>query len=96
MSAPVPPIENLIAYILNRRAELNLTHVVDPFLRAPVTQGLTYLRLHGIGGARHVYTDEQLAALARMVPPDDICYVMFNNLPRVGDARRFRLSASRR
>src|SRR6185436_15653169 len=34
-------------------AELDLTHVVDPFLRASVTSGLAYWRLHGIGSHQH-------------------------------------------
>jgi uncharacterized protein YecE (DUF72 family) len=45
------------------------------------------LRLHGVTGARHVYTDEELRRLADMTPPD--AYVLFNNIPRVNDAKRF-------
>lgn len=69
--------------------ELQLIYVVDPFVDAvrPTSAGPAYLRLHGIGGARHVYTDEELARLARITPPG--ASVLFNNLPRVGDARRF-------
>jgi uncharacterized protein YecE (DUF72 family) len=47
----------------------------------------TYFRLHGITGARHVYTDGELRRLASMTPPG--AYVMFNNIPRVRDAKRF-------
>ncbi len=71
--------------------ELRLVHVVDPFVGPTVTPDETYLRLHGISGARHVYTDGELERLADVLPSDASgpAYVMFNNLPRVGDARRF-------
>lgn len=69
--------------------ELELIYVVDPFVDAIRTTpaGPAYLRLHGISGARHVYTDEELERLADVTPPG--AYVLFNNLPRVGDAQRF-------
>lgn len=72
--------------------ELDLVHVVDPFVTTTVTPEEPYLRLHGISGARHVYTDVELERLAQMLPPsgDASAYVLFNNLPRVQDARRFR------
>ena len=67
---------------------LGLVYVVDPFVDViRSTGGPVYLRLHGVSGARHVYTDEELGRLARMLPPD--AYVLFNNIPRVKDARRF-------
>jgi uncharacterized protein YecE (DUF72 family) len=74
--------------------DLALVHVVDPFVVAPEPGRCVYWRLHGIGGARHSYTDEQLTALHRMlldVAPEEPAYVMFNNLPRVSDAKRFKL-----
>jgi len=68
--------------------ELGLVYVVDPFVDAVhATAGPAYLRLHGITGARHVYTDEELRRLAAMTPPD--AHVLFNNIPRVNDAKRF-------
>ncbi len=73
--------------------DLRLVHVVDPFVSETVTPKQTYFRLHGISGARHVYSDEELDRLAAMLPTgavDAPPYVLFNNLPRVGDARRFR------
>lgn len=70
-------------------AELELIHVVDPFVTRAVTRGLTYYRLHGTTGARHVYSDGELRALAKMIPAGGECYVMFNNMPRVEDSRRF-------
>ena len=66
-----------------------LVHVVDPFVNATVTTGVTYFRLHGITGSRHVYTDAELARLRDMVPATGETYVMFNNIPRAADARRF-------
>jgi uncharacterized protein YecE (DUF72 family) len=69
--------------------ELELTHVVDPFLRRSVTGGLTYWRLHGRGSHYASYTDAELATLKADLPPVGETYAMFNNIPRVGDARRF-------
>jgi uncharacterized protein YecE (DUF72 family) len=71
--------------------ELNLVHTVDPFLRDSVTPETTYWRLHGIGSHYRPYTDDELRALAARVPADAReTYVMFNNIPRVGDAKRFK------
>ena len=72
--------------------ELGLVHVVDPLVHATVTPEQTYFRLHGTTGARHVHTDEELRRVLGLLPvaPEVAPYVMFNNLPRVGDARRFR------
>lgn len=72
--------------------ELDLVHVIDPFVTAPDPAQPVYWRLHGIAGPRSSYSDAQLQQLGEMLsavnnpaPP----YVMFNNLPRIGDARRF-------
>ena len=72
--------------------DLELVHVVDPFVAATVTPEQTYLRLHGTTGARHVYRDDELERLAEGLPRTGLApaYVLFNNLPRVEDARRFR------
>ena len=70
--------------------ESGLVHVVDPFVNETVTRGVTYYRLHGITGSRHVYTDEELARLRDMISKTGETYVMFNNIPRAEDARRFR------
>ena len=77
--------------------DLDLVHVVDPFVSTTVTPEQTYLRLHGITGARHVYTEAELDQLAGMLPetPAHPAYVLFNNLPRVEDARRFRAILAR-
>jgi uncharacterized protein YecE (DUF72 family) len=72
--------------------DLDLVHVVDPFVTPPCAGGAVYWRLHGIGSARHSYTDPELQRLRRMLldaEPSDAAYVLFNNLPRVVDAKRF-------
>jgi uncharacterized protein YecE (DUF72 family) len=69
--------------------ELDLVHTVDPFLRDTVTPELVYWRLHGIGSHYRPYTDEELRTLASRVPAHGNAYVMFNNIPRVADARKF-------
>ena len=78
--------------------ELGVVHVVDPFVVRPQPGRAVYWRLHGIGGPRHSYTDEQLRVLHHMlteVAPTEPAYVMFNNLPRVADAKRFQLLVTR-
>lgn len=72
--------------------DLDLVHVVDPFVTPPEPGVAVYWRLHGIGGARHSYTDaelQRLLPLLRGSGTEEPAYVMFNNLPRVGDAKRF-------
>ena len=72
--------------------DLDLVHVVDPFVTAPEPGHPVYWRLHGISGPRHSYADPQLEQLRTMLDRaagPDPSYVMFNNLPRVGDAKRF-------
>jgi uncharacterized protein YecE (DUF72 family) len=71
--------------------DLGLVHVVDPFVTGTVTPEQTYYRLHGVTGARHVYTDDELRELRAMLPEQaERPYVLFNNIPRVLDAERFR------
>jgi uncharacterized protein YecE (DUF72 family) len=82
---PWPP--ELIAELC---AELDLVHVVDPFVGETVTPEQTYYRLHGVTGPRHVYTDDELRRLAGMLPASGTAYVLFNNIPRVVDSERFR------
>jgi uncharacterized protein YecE (DUF72 family) len=80
------------ALALSLCRELNLVHVVDPFVTPPEPAHPVYWRLHGTSGPRHVYSDtelRQLSAMLRDVNLGDPAYVMFNNLPRVADARRF-------
>jgi uncharacterized protein YecE (DUF72 family) len=69
--------------------DLDLVHVVDPMVTETVTPEQTYYRLHGTTGSRHVHTDDELRTLRDLVRDRPTPYVMFNNLPRVGDAQRF-------
>jgi len=70
--------------------ELDLVHVVDPFVNRTTTPELTYWRLHGLGDSRRPYTDEELRELPTMIDPSArTTYVMFNELPRISDSRRF-------
>ena len=68
-------------------AELSLIHTVDPFVRPSLTPALLYWRLHGQKSHYASYSDEELVQLRQWVGPET--YVMFNNIPRVGDAQRF-------
>ena len=74
-------------------SELSLVHVVDPFVNKP-TSAEIYWRLHGQGNAYASYTDEELAQLREWAAADPEAYLMFNNIPRVGDAARFRALAA--
>jgi uncharacterized protein YecE (DUF72 family) len=68
--------------------DLALVHAVDPFSARPLTDGLKYFRLHGIGGPRHRYHDDELARLADLVERGP-AWVLFNNVHMLEDARRF-------
>jgi uncharacterized protein YecE (DUF72 family) len=75
-------------------AENGLVHCVDPFDRAPVFGDVLYWRLHGRGGYRYRYTDEDLVALREMLRSHGGSgYVMFNNIYSKDDALRFRALA---
>ena len=72
--------------------ELDLVHVVDPFVTAPDPAEPVYWRLHGAAGPRSSYSDghlQQLGAMLDTISNEAPRYVMFNNIPRIGDARRF-------
>ncbi|HVF32997.1 MAG TPA: DUF72 domain-containing protein, partial [Acidimicrobiales bacterium] len=69
--------------------ELDLVHVVDPMLTETVTPERTYYRLHGTTGSRHVHSDQELLRLRDLIVDRPSPQVLFNNLPRVGDADRF-------
>lgn len=72
--------------------ELDLIHAVDPFVRPSLTPELLYWRLHGNRSHYANYTDDELLQILAWVSPhpDVDTYVMFNNIPRVADVRRFR------
>ena len=72
--------------------DLQLVHVVDPFV-SPADPGRSvYWRLHGPGSPRASYDRAKLLRLHRMLldaGPHETAYVLFNNLPRFDDAKRF-------
>ena len=70
--------------------DLGLVHAVDPFVRPSLTPELTYWRLHGNRSHYASYTDDELRQIRAWVRPAVETYVMFNNIPRVKDIRRFR------
>jgi uncharacterized protein YecE (DUF72 family) len=78
------------AMVVSLCRDLDLVHAVDPFIRPSLTPDLVYWRLHGNGSHYASYTDEELAQLQAWLPgrARDV-YVMFNNIPRAGDAKRF-------
>ncbi len=69
--------------------DLDLWHVVDPFVRPTVTPERCYYRLHGIGGWRYKYEEGELEELVSLLPDDRLSYVFFNNNEMTDDAMRF-------
>ena len=69
---------------------LNLWHVVDPFVRRSVTPAKCYFRLHGRNGWRYKYEEGELSELATMLPENKSSYVFFNNIQMTADALEFR------
>ncbi len=71
--------------------ELGLLHADDPFIRPIATPELQYWRLHGNVSHRARYSDEDLLRIIDWLPADPAveAYVLFNNIPRVHDVRRF-------
>lgn len=72
--------------------DLDLVHVVDPFVTKPAPHCAVYWRLHGLNGAHNSYSEIELNWLHRLLldtEPRGTPYVLFNNLPRVADAKRF-------
>lgn len=73
--------------------EYDLVHCVDPFQAEPLHGSLIYFRLHGRGGYRYQYTDEELRELAgkvaRAANEGLSAYVLFNNVFMKEDALRF-------
>ena len=78
--------------VLSLCRELGVVHAVDPFLRPSLTPELIYWRLHGNRSHYDRYTDDELRQLDAWLPPDPSvdAYVLFNNIPRVHDVRRWR------
>jgi uncharacterized protein YecE (DUF72 family) len=75
--------------------DLDLWHVVDPFVNRTVTPSRCYFRLHGRKGWRYVYEDDELEELVSMLPKNRTGYVFFNNVTMVNDAVRFEKIVSR-
>lgn len=69
--------------------ELDLVHVVDPFLRRTVTRHFFYYRLHGGKDFSHCFTETELRQLLAVLPADKPAYVLFNNVNMLEDAKRF-------
>jgi uncharacterized protein YecE (DUF72 family) len=69
--------------------ELGLVHGVDPFQQIPVAGPFGYFRLHGRTGYRYRYSDQDLEQLREMAGKHALCYVLFNNISMLEDARRF-------
>jgi uncharacterized protein YecE (DUF72 family) len=64
-------------------------HGVDPFQQRPVAGPFGYFRLHGRTGYRYRYSDQDLEQLRDMAGNHASCYVLFNNISMLEDARRF-------
>lgn len=69
--------------------DLDLIHCVDPFGSLPVTSGVAYFRLHGIGGYGYRYTPENLRRLLAWCQGYEQVYVLFNNAGMWDDALAF-------
>lgn len=78
--------------VLELCRDLDLVHAVDPFVRPSLTPDPVYWRLHGNQSHYANYTDDELRQIHAWYPEstDTDVYVMFNNIPRVKDVRRFR------
>lgn len=68
---------------------LNLRHAVDPFAKQTETPDKVYYRLHGRGGFRYKYEEDELDELVALLPKNKISYVFFNNRYMTEDASLF-------
>ncbi len=68
---------------------LDLWHAVDPFAKMTETPDKCYYRLHGRGGFRYKYEEDELAELAALLPKNKTSYVFFNNRYMTEDALLF-------
>lgn len=70
--------------------ELQLWHVIDPFVNTTMTPEQCYFRLHGRGGWRYQYEPAELTELIELLPTDKPAYVFFNNVHMRQDALIFK------
>ncbi len=68
--------------------EHGLIHATDPFARQAVSGRVQYFRLHGIGGFRYRYTEQDLQRLAAWCRRGRT-WCLFNNASMSEDAQRF-------
>ncbi|MDX6304757.1 MAG: hypothetical protein QOI77_1726 [Blastocatellia bacterium] len=76
-------------------ADLELCHVVDPFVAKTMTPSRCYFRLHGRQGWRYQYESGELEELAADLPKRG-GYVFFNNSQMTEDAMKFCQALSNR
>jgi len=84
---PRGPWENKI--VASICEQLNLVHCVDPFVNEPIPGALLYFRLHGIGGYRYRFSDQDFEHLSQFLFSKKPTYVLFNNVAMLEDARAF-------
>ncbi|MVM36386.1 DUF72 domain-containing protein, partial [Spirosoma sp. HMF4905] len=70
--------------------DLDLWHVVDPFVNATMTPAQCYFRLHGRQGWRYQYEQQELTDLVELLPTNQPSYVFFNNVYMRQDALVFK------
>jgi uncharacterized protein YecE (DUF72 family) len=71
-------------------ARLQLVLAVDPFSKDYRSEKL-YFRLHGRGGWRYSYTDEELQQVAALARSRNVRQIFFNNSAMIEDAEKFAL-----
>lgn len=69
---------------------LRLWHAVDPFALPTTTPERCYFRLHGRGGFRYQYEEDELTELVELLPEAETAYVFFNNRYMLEDALLFK------
>jgi len=75
--------------------KLDLIHVVDPFWDPPLTRGVYYFRLHGLGkryNYGYAYSREDLKRLKELIErleEAEEVYVLFNNVKMLDSAKLF-------
>jgi uncharacterized protein YecE (DUF72 family) len=74
--------------------DLDVIHCVDPFRRLPLHGEPAYFRLHGIGGYRYVYTEDDLAWLLSTSMRRQEVYCLFNNVQMWDAAQQFQALSS--